>query len=80
MRVPFIQQLPRKFPLKTVAIVSAVGAAAAVACAAFSWMKARASWVASCAPVQTQVPHQAPVTRTTMPPLRTQAPRYSRAT
>jgi RND family efflux transporter MFP subunit len=42
MRVPFIQ-LPRRLPLKTVAIVGGVGAAAAVACAAFSWMPASAS-------------------------------------
>jgi membrane fusion protein, multidrug efflux system len=51
MRVPFIQQLPRKFPLKTVAIVSAVGAAAAVACAAFSWMPASASRTSASEPV-----------------------------
>jgi membrane fusion protein, multidrug efflux system len=51
MRVPFIQQLPRKFPLKTVAIVSFVGAAAAVACAAFSWMPASASRTSASEPV-----------------------------
>ncbi|HEY6718981.1 MAG TPA: efflux RND transporter periplasmic adaptor subunit [Reyranella sp.] len=51
MRVPFIQQLPRKFPLKTVAIVSGVGAAAAVACAAFSWMPASASRTSASEPV-----------------------------
>ena len=51
MRVPFIQQIPRKFPLKTVAIVSGVGAAAAVACAAFSWMPASASRTSASEPV-----------------------------
>jgi RND family efflux transporter MFP subunit len=51
MRVPFIQQLPRKFPLKTVTIVSGVGAAAAVACAAFSWMPASASRTSASEPV-----------------------------
>jgi membrane fusion protein, multidrug efflux system len=51
MRVPFIQQLPRKFPLKTVVIVAGVGAAAAVACAAFSWMPASASRVSASEPV-----------------------------
>ena len=50
MRVPFIQ-LPRKLPLKTVAIVGGVGAAAAVACAAFSWMPASASRAAASEPV-----------------------------
>ena len=50
MRVPFIQ-LPRKLPLKTVAIVGSVGAAAAVACAAFSWMPASASRAAASEPV-----------------------------
>jgi RND family efflux transporter MFP subunit len=51
MRVPFIQQLPRKFPLKTVTIVSGVCAAAAVACAAFSWMPASASRTSASEPV-----------------------------
>jgi membrane fusion protein, multidrug efflux system len=51
MRVPFIQQIPRKFPLKTVAIVGGVGAAAAVACAAFSWMPASASRTSASEPV-----------------------------
>jgi RND family efflux transporter MFP subunit len=51
MRVPFIQQLPRKLPLKTVAIVGGVGAAAAVACAAFSWMPASASRTSASEPV-----------------------------
>jgi membrane fusion protein, multidrug efflux system len=51
MRVPFIQQLPRKLPLKTVAIVGGVGAAAAVACAAFSWMPASASRTLASEPV-----------------------------
>jgi multidrug efflux system membrane fusion protein len=51
MRVPFIQQLPRKFPLKTAAIVGGVGAAAAVACAAFSWMPASASRTSASEPV-----------------------------
>jgi multidrug efflux system membrane fusion protein len=50
MRVPFIQ-LPRKLPLKTVAIVGGVGVAAAVACAAFSWMPASASRAAASEPV-----------------------------
>ena len=50
MRVPFIQ-LPRKLPLKTVAIVGGVGAAAAVAFAAFSWMPASASRAAASEPV-----------------------------
>ena len=50
MRVPFIQ-FPRKLPLKTVAIVGGVGAAAAVACAAFSWMPASASRAAASEPV-----------------------------
>ena len=50
MRVPFIQ-LPRKLPLKTVAIVGGVGAAVAVACAAFSWMPASASRAAASEPV-----------------------------
>jgi membrane fusion protein, multidrug efflux system len=51
MRVPFILQLPRKFPLKTVTIVSGVCAAAAVACAAFSWMPASASRTSASEPV-----------------------------
>ena len=50
MRVPFIQ-LPRKLSLKTVAIVGGVGAAAAVACAAFSWMPASASRASASEPV-----------------------------
>jgi multidrug efflux system membrane fusion protein len=50
MRVPFIQ-LPRKLSLKTVAIVGGVGAAAAVACAAFSWMPASASRTSASEPV-----------------------------
>jgi membrane fusion protein, multidrug efflux system len=50
MRVPFIQ-LPRKLSLKTVAIVGGVGAAAAVACAAFSWMPASASRAAASDPL-----------------------------
>jgi RND family efflux transporter MFP subunit len=50
MRVPF-SQLPRKLSLKTVAIVGGVGAAAAVACAAFSWMPASASRASATEPV-----------------------------
>jgi multidrug efflux pump subunit AcrA (membrane-fusion protein) len=50
MRVPFIQ-LPRKLSLKPVAIVGGVGAAAAVACAAFSWMPASASRASASEPV-----------------------------
>jgi RND family efflux transporter MFP subunit len=50
MRVPFVQ-LPRKLSLKTVAIVGGVGAAAAVACAAFSWMPASASRTSASEPV-----------------------------
>ena len=50
MRVPF-SQLPRKLSLKTVAIVGGVGAAAAVACAAFSWMPASASRTSASEPL-----------------------------